>query len=135
MISNQKDIITSNTNRMGSYELILFPLDSIQTHDSQIYPLDYVLFPDIIKVGEHMNPEDLSALKSIFALRGLINELANPLFTDNLDSNEKISISNLIKSILAELRQYQGSHQDIVQQIKNCLDTIPDLNRFDPTII
>ena len=82
-----------------------------------------------------MNPEDLSALKSIFALRGLIQELANPHFTDNLDSNEKISIANLIKSILAELRQYQGSHQDITSQIKLCLDTIPDLNRFDATII
>lgn len=82
-----------------------------------------------------MNPEDLSALKSIFALRGLITELANPHFTDNLDQNERISITNLLKSILAELRQYQGSHSDIKSQIQNCLDTIPDLNRFDPTIV
>jgi hypothetical protein len=81
-----------------------------------------------------MNPEDLSVLKSIFAIHGIVSELSNPSFTTNLTLSEKNTITNLIKSLLSELRQYQGTHTDITLQITDILNSIPNLQKFDPSI-
>lgn len=81
-----------------------------------------------------MEPEDLSVLKSIFAIHGIVHELSNPTFTNNLTPSEKNTITNLIKSLLSELRQYQGTHTDITLQIADILNAIPDLQKFDPSI-
>lgn len=81
-----------------------------------------------------MSPEDLSVLKSIFAIHGIVHELANPSFTENLTPSEQETISNLIKSLLSELRQYRGSHPDITLQITDILNSIPNLQKFNSTI-
>ena len=81
-----------------------------------------------------MDPEDLTALRSIFTFKGIITELANPAFTDNLSLNEKETITNLTKATLAELRYYKGSNKDIKSLIQSILTHIPDLQRFNPTI-
>lgn len=81
-----------------------------------------------------MNPEDLSVLKSIFAIHGIVNELSNPTFTNNLSESEKNTITNLIKSLLSELRQYQGTHTDITLQITDIINSTPNLQKFDQTI-
>lgn len=81
-----------------------------------------------------MAPEDLSALKSIFTFKGIIQELTNPSFVNNLSIPEKDCIANLIKATLSELRQYNGANPDILSQIQSILTTIPDLQRFDNTI-
>lgn len=81
-----------------------------------------------------MTPEDLSALKSIFTFKGILQELTNTTFTLNLSIPEKDCIANLIKATLSELRQYNGANPDILSQIQSILTTIPDLQRFDNSI-
>lgn len=81
-----------------------------------------------------MTPEDLSALKSIFTFKGILQELTNTTFTNNLSIIEKECIGNLIKATLSELRQYKLTNPDILQQIQSILTTIPDLQRFDNSI-
>lgn len=81
-----------------------------------------------------MAPEDLSALKSIFTFKGILQELTNPTFVNNLSNSEKECIANLLKIVLSDLRQYNLANSDILQQIQSILTTIPDLQRFDNSI-
>lgn len=81
-----------------------------------------------------MTPEDLSALRSIFTFLGILQELSKTSFTDNLSPSEKITIANLTKSTLSEIRQYNGSHPDIKAHIQSILIHIPELQRFDSSI-